>query len=93
MANDVDELDAFTDEELTELALAADPDAPLDDDAVAISTFRGELPALLPQWYMPTPMAHSQSRWRRLAVVAIIVAFLGINGLGFCITYGQLVVA
>ena len=78
----------FTDAELTELALAADPDAPLDPDAAPLpaATF-GEL---LPEWYMPAPIARTRKRWHRAVVALIIVAFLIINALGFCITYGVL---
>ena len=44
------------DDELTAEALAADPDAPIADDAMpfdAGSEATGNM--LLPQWYMPAP--------------------------------------
>ncbi len=90
----LDVLEPLTDEELTALALAADPDQAIDDDAVPLSAFQGEFGDLLPDWYMPAPAAHSGSRGRRRrnAVVASVVIFslLFINALGLCITYGRL---
>jgi hypothetical protein len=47
----------------------------------------------LPEWYMPPVLARVSKGWRRPVVFAIIAAFLLIDGLGLCITYGQLVVA
>ena len=82
----------FTDEELTALALAADVDAPLDDDAVPLSDLAedGGDP-LLPGWYMPTPMAGLQPRrgWRRLVILLVIASFVAINAVGLCSTYGS----
>ena len=46
----------FTEAELTELALAADPDVPMEEDAVPLSVYLGQSAGLLPQWYMPSPM-------------------------------------
>ena len=79
----------FTDAELTELALAADPDPEIDDDAVPF----GAVPvgaSLLPSWYMPPPMSSGgQHRRRRAWIVGGIVAALVIvNGVGLCVTYG-----
>src|SRR3954469_9369774 len=83
-------LEPLSDEELTALALAADPDQAIDDDAVPLPQHQGEFGDLLPAWYMPAPAA-SGSR-RRNAVVASVVIFsmLFINALGLCITYGRL---
>lgn len=82
---------AFSDEELTALALAADPDAPLAPDAVPVAAYLLSLPAaLLPSWYMAPAMARGGSRWRRTVVLAVIAAFLVIEALGLCSTYGQL---
>ena len=39
----------FTEAELTELALAADPDAPMGDDAIPLSVYLGQAAGLLPQ--------------------------------------------
>jgi hypothetical protein len=81
----------LTDAELTSLALAADPDAPLDADAVPfhihLAQFAG---AALPQWYMAPATAHSGRRWRTPVVLTIVAAFLLIEGLGLCNTFGQL---
>jgi hypothetical protein len=89
MDPDADDL-AISDAELTALALAADPDGPVDPDAVPFRTDqdgRGG-PALLPAWYMAAPMAHAAGRGRRLVLVGIIGALLLINGAGLCVTYG-----
>jgi hypothetical protein len=85
--------DAFTDAELTALALAADPDQPLDRDAVPWSISPVGADGALPLWYMPPAMARVGPRWRTPVVVTIVAAFILINALGLCITYGQLVAA
>ena len=84
---------AFTEAELTELALAADPAGLIDDDAVPVAEYLGQHAGLLPSWYMPTPMARSGSRWRIPVVVAIVAAFVIIEAFGMCSTFGQLVPA
>jgi hypothetical protein len=79
----------LSDEELTAIALAADPDAPLDPDAVPLTDGRSNG---LPASYMP-PVARGtlpRSTVRTVAAFAIIAAFLAITGLGFCATYGVL---
>ena len=78
-------------DELTALALAADPDAPVEPDAVPWSLGdRGA--ALLPEWYMPGTLradALGANRRRRAWVVAgIVLALLIVNGAGLCVTYG-----
>lgn len=96
MENDgeVDLLEPISDEELTALALAADPDQVIDDDAVPLAAYHGEFGDLLPDWYMPAPASGngSPSRRRGNAVVASVVisSLLFINALGLCITYGRL---
>ncbi len=89
----------LTDAELTELALAADPDAPLADDAISFWELAGPgtpgAPSPLPDWYMPAPMAARPLRgWRRRLVrynvFLIIASFVAINAYGLCNTYGQL---
>jgi hypothetical protein len=90
--NDTEAIEhAWTDEELAELALTADPDAPFDVDAVPfrIDADSGTLPA----WYMPsvTAGASRATRRRKLVVVAVVVALLGINAAGLCVTYGAIV--
>jgi hypothetical protein len=81
---------ALTDDELTALALAADPDAPLGDDAVPLSMHLAQFAGALPQWYMPPAMARNGSRWRLPVIGTIIAAFLVIDGLGLCNTFGLL---
>jgi hypothetical protein len=92
----------LTDAELTALALAADPDQPLDPEAVPLSAYLAGLPGLgpvsglLPQWYMPQAMASSSGRgrrWRAAIILAIIAAFVAIEAYGLCSTYGQVVLA
>jgi hypothetical protein len=85
--------DPITDDELTALALASDPDRPLDPDAVPLSVYLAQIPGLLPQWYMPPAMASSGSRWRTGVILAVIFAFVLIEAWGLCSTYGQVVLA
>jgi hypothetical protein len=83
----------LTDDELSALALAADPDAVLDSDAVPLAVVLGtDSRAALPAWYMPAPMggAAPLRGWRRAVVALVITAFLTITGYGLCNTYGQL---
>jgi hypothetical protein len=87
-----DDLESLSDAELTALALAADPDAPLDDDAVPLSVHLAQLAITLPEWYMPAAVARPGGRWRIPVVVAIVSAFLLIEALGLCNTFGQLVI-
>jgi hypothetical protein len=79
--------------ELEELAMAADPDAPIAADAVPLSVYLGQGPGLLPTWYMPSPMIRHGGRWRTPVVIAIVAAFLVIEAFGLCSTFGQLVPA
>ncbi len=81
-----------TDEELTALALAADPDAPLPADATPFRAGGEEDDgnALLPGWYMPAPVAVPRTPVRTVAAIAVVAGLVLINVLGLCITYGQL---
>ena len=89
----------FSDAELTELALAADPDAPIDVDAVPLSVFLGRVAPMvgalpmLPQWYMPPASTARASTWRTVIVLAIVVALIAIDAWGLCSTYGSVVPA
>jgi hypothetical protein len=83
----------LSDEELTALALAADPDAPLAPDAVPLTLGLHSFGAALPLWYMPPATARVGGRWRTPFVVAIVGAFLLIEALGLCNTYGVLSLA
>ncbi len=84
---------ALTDAELTALALAADPDAPLPDDAVPMSMHLAQFGPVLPLWYMPPGMSRRGRRWKTPFVIAIVSAFLLIDALGLCNTYGILSLA
>ncbi len=83
----------FTDEELAELALAADPNETLPDDAVPVGTYLSQIPAPLPLWYMPPVARSGGRRWRTPIVLAVVSAFLLIDALGLCNTYGILSLA
>jgi hypothetical protein len=83
--------DLITDDELTALALSADPDCEIDDDAVSLwDLSRAESDELLPAWYMPSPMARTRllHGWRRNMVLILIASFILINAAGLCVTYG-----
>lgn len=76
----------ISDEELTRLALAADPDAPIPDDAVPFDD-GSDVPSLLPEWYMPAPGRHrSRSRTAVLAFTAVSLFVINVGGV--CVTYG-----
>lgn len=79
---------AFTDDELTELALAADPEAGV---AVPMGELMGSegwtgAGELLPGWYMPPPIGSSRllRGWRRRIVLLIVASFVLINAYGLC---------
>lgn len=79
-------IDGFTDAELTALALSADPDAPIDHDAVPfVSDDLG--PALLPEWYMPATSLR-RSTPQAIVLASVAVALFVINVAGVCVTYG-----
>ena len=81
------------DEELVAMALAADPEQVVSDDALPLSEVLGtDASRLLPEWYMPAPMGgHRVLRgWRRGVIFLVIVSFLVITGFGLCNTYDQL---
>jgi len=88
-----DATEVVTGEELEALALAADPAAPIPDDAIPYDRVVGEGPALLPEWYMGRATAVHASRWRRPVVLAIVAAFLLIDAAGLCSTYGVITLA
>jgi hypothetical protein len=58
--------------------------------AVHLAQFAG---AALPQWYMAPATSRSGHRWRTPVVVTIIAAFVLIEALGLCNTFGQLTLA
>ena len=80
---------AWTDSELTELALATSTDEELADDAQPWHLDGAPAgDALLPEWYMPVPQAGGRTPGRVFAVGMIIAALLIVNGAGLCVTYG-----
>ena len=85
--------DAITDEELAALALAADPAAPLPPDAVPIDVHLSQFAGSLPLWYMPPVVRSGSRRWTRPAVLAVVAAFLLIDAMGLCNTFGILSLA
>jgi hypothetical protein len=80
----------LTDEELTTLALAADPHAPLPEGAVPIGVHLAQFGASLPFWYMPPAVRQGGRRWKAPFVIAVVSAFLLIDLMGLCNTYGIL---
>ena len=82
----------MSEDELTALALSADPDTPVGEDAVSLFELQHDAvgQALLPDWYMP-PVADGRRHltgWRRQLVLLLIVAFIAIDAFGLCSTYG-----
>jgi hypothetical protein len=86
-----DPADEVSDAELAACALAADPEATVDDDALCLwEVCGGSAPSRLPAWYMPAPSGGRLfSGWRRTVIVLIVVAFIAINVAGLCSTYGR----
>ncbi len=78
----------ISDDELAELAMAADPDAPIADDAVPFDDGRGDRVELLPAWYMPAPSSGSVTWKHRVAATVCIGSLLAVSGAGLCVTYG-----
>jgi hypothetical protein len=81
----------ISDDELTALALAADPDTAVNDDAVSVWELTETEPArYMPEWYMPAPVGGSRllRGWRRRIVILVVVSFVVIDAYGLCNTYG-----
>ena len=84
-------MEPVTDDELAALALAADPDVEVGDDAVSVWDLDdSEAEVLLPAWYMPSPSTGRRllHGWRRTVVLLVIASFLLTNAYGLCSTYG-----
>lgn len=79
----------LTDEELTALALGSDELEPMPDDEVG-APLPWMLGAALPLWYMPPVARRARSRWAAPVVISVVAAFLLIDGMGLCNTYGLL---
>lgn len=71
------------------LALAADPDAPVDPDARPLVLGDGQS-GLLPSWYMPAAVRWSGHRTRAAVVIGLVATFLAIEAAGLCSTYGPI---
>ena len=84
--------EGISDEELPALALAANPAAPLDLDAVPWRAGMLQL-GLLPDWYMPRAIATGRGRGTRIVIYAVVAGFLVIGAFGLCITSGFLSLA
>jgi hypothetical protein len=82
--------ETLSDAQLTELALAADPDAPIAEGAVPIGIHLAQFGTALPLWYMPPVVRQGGRRWKAPFVIAVVSAFLLIDLLGLCNTYGVL---
>ena len=84
----------MNDTELTALALAADPDTPVADDAVSVWDVLSEEASqtqFLPSWYMPLASASRPlTGWRRGLALLVVAALVLITAYGLCNTYGQL---
>lgn len=89
------------DAELAALALAADPDAPLDPAAVPMDQYlagldpaddrvTGAFTGDLPSWYMAPVAARRLGRGPRAVILAFVGSLLVIEAFGLCSTYGQL---
>jgi hypothetical protein len=78
----------LSDDELTALALAADPSAPIDPGAVPWRGSGDDQRSFLPEWYMPRPMAIGRGRTTKIIIISIIVGFLLIDAFGLCVTSG-----
>lgn len=87
MDQDAVDSEQIGDDELAALAVAADPDQPLDPDAVPFVA-DPDRQGLLPAWYMPAPAVRNGGRTRRLVIAGIVLALLIVNGAGLCVTYG-----
>ena len=94
MNAELDEM--ISDEELTALALASDPEMEIPHDAVPFGTmFATSAGTMLPAWYMPASvgLVTTGRRWKRIVALVVIAAFLLINAYGLCSTYGGITVA
>jgi hypothetical protein len=90
-----DHVETIDEEELAALAMAADPDAPLPPDAVPIHVHLSQFAGALPLWYMPPVVLTGGRgrRWKKPVVISVVAAFLLIDAMGLCNTYGILSLA
>lgn len=83
----------ISDEELTSLALAADPHPVIDPHVAPWRPMADAVTGLLPDWYMPIPSGSHRGTPSKVAIGIVIVSFVVINALGLCITNGFLTIA
>ena len=76
-----------SDEELTELALAAAPTR-TSTTTPCRSGRSSPPPICCPSWYMPASAGHAEPGWRRRIALVVVGAILLINAAGLCVTYG-----
>jgi hypothetical protein len=76
-----------SDLELEALAMRADPNSPLDPDAVPFSVSAEGTGGPLPDWYMPAAAA-VRGPVRRTVARGVVLALIVINGAGLCVTSG-----
>ena len=85
----LDEIDLdITDDELTELAMSAEPHDPMADDAVPFRPLEAEGQPLLPDWYMPASAGRARRDWRSRVAISMAIGLVLISSCGFCITNG-----
>ncbi|HEV2426756.1 MAG TPA: hypothetical protein VGS61_00895 [Acidimicrobiales bacterium] len=79
-----------SDAQLAELAMTADPGAPLAPDAVPWRPSLAAVGGFLPEWYMPAPTARSRRSVTAGVIAVIVLAFVLIDASGLCVTSGFL---
>ena len=82
-----DHADAIGDDELTRLALAADPDQPVDPDAVPISFAAAAIRGRCPVVHAGSDVVRARTSARML-LGGLVLALVVINAAGLCVTYG-----
>ncbi len=93
--------DELTDDELAAIALDADPDVEVGDDATSLVGSHRIRPVrcppavvhALPAGGSRSRILRPHSRWRRRVALLVISSFVIIDAYGLCATYGPLVLA
>jgi len=84
----MDDVDLIDPAELERLALAADPDAEVPDDALPFLADSAAGVELLPAWYMPVAQNLRRTPARVFGAATFVGALVIVNGAGLCVTYG-----